>query len=432
MSSTNHHPTNLHALPDDGSHDRLEIEGPKLSALLVNYESGPLADACLRSLRHAWAEAGFEDERLEVVVVDNGSTDDTSWLDLIELEGATVLRGPENLGYAGGIQRAFAETGGEPDDVVAILNPDVVFLPGSIRPLVEFLGRNPSAGAVAPAQLLDEDQFFRLPPIALPTTGDELRSGLEPRFPGLASARAAARTRRSLDLWSAQAPVRMDMLSGACMFLPRAVAESLDTLLDPEYPLYYEDADLCRRLTGRGFELHLIPESRILHHWSRSAGSGRDFAGEPQRRHALSRARYFTHYSGPLRRFALACTDGVARRAQARPPRAIEKLVDLGGFDAAPCIEIDRPGEFLLELAMTANWSLAAGGFVSGGPWTFPEAAWSWLFPGRYYLRAVERKTLDVFRAWTFEKTSAARMHPVEVDQLFRTDPIARRRPEGA
>ena len=41
--------------------------------------------------------------------------------------------------------------------------------------------------------------------------------------------------------------------------------------------------------------------------------------------------------------------------------------------------------------------------------WSFPPSAWDWLFPGTYYLRAVQAKSGEVQGAWTFTKPAPAR-----------------------
>ena len=81
----------------------------------------------------------------DVVVVDNGSTDDTLTV-LGSRDDCRVFRSV-NDGYSAGINRGVREA--EPADAILVLNPDVVLRPGSIPPLIEAL-RRPGVGITAP------------------------------------------------------------------------------------------------------------------------------------------------------------------------------------------------------------------------------------------------------------------------------------------
>jgi hypothetical protein len=62
---------------------------------------------------------------------------------------------------------------------------------------------------------------------------------------------------------------------------------------------------------------------------------------------------------------------------------------------------------------MTPHFSLCAGvavhGAERGESWSFPASAWDWLFPGTYFLRAVDSGSGEVHGTWTFTKTVPAR-----------------------
>ena len=99
----------------------------RLSALVVNYNSGGFAAGCVESLIHEWAAEGRDPGALEVVLIDNASPQDqTSHLERCESLGARVIRSEQNHGYAGGMNRCLELTEGEATDVVAVLNPEQV------------------------------------------------------------------------------------------------------------------------------------------------------------------------------------------------------------------------------------------------------------------------------------------------------------------
>jgi GT2 family glycosyltransferase len=382
----------------------------------VNYRSGAFAVAAVRSLVREWAAAGYDSRALEIVVVENASPDDPSrWIAELEEIGARVVVSASNLGYAGGIELALSRSSGEEDDFLAVLNPDVWFLPGSVKTLVEYLATHPSCGAVAPRAWLDEERVFLLPSIPLPTALGELASELGPISPFLARARAARRTAACLAWWKTETPIEVPMLSGACLFLTRAVARELGTLLDPRYPLYYEDADLARRVRARGLDLVQHPGAGILHHWSRSAGAGAEFEGEPRRRFEISRRAYLERWCSPFARSAIrGAARLVARIPESKRGRPIHELAHLGPSRHSPELELDSKLPMLVELSTSPGFELAAGTFVSGQTrWRFPVGPWAWLFEGRYYLRAYELGSMRFAGAWTFEKTTPARTWPL-------------------
>jgi hypothetical protein len=78
-------------------------------------------------------------------------------------------------------------------------------------------------------------------------------------------------------------------------------------------------------------------------------------------------------------------------------------------------VELALPaeGDLFMELSMTPHFSLCAGvaihGAELGESWSFPASAWDWLFPGTYFLRAVDSGSGEVHGTWTFTKTVSAR-----------------------
>lgn len=395
----------------------------RLSALIVNYKSGRFALACVESLKREWCRTrvGLD---LEIVVCDNASPGDPE-PELRELarRGVRVVKNPENVGFAGGIVRALRETHGGPRDVVCVLNPDVVFLPGSIDPLMDWLELHDSCGACGPRAHLDPTGRLLLPRIERPSPASELATVGGRLSRRVARALAARRTRRTRAFWETAVPLRTNMLSGACLLLRRETMHRVGGVLDPGYPLYYEDADLCERVRATGLELRLIPESRIVHHWARSSGAGDEAPDWPADWWARSRDRYLDlHFGRParlgVRLGELAGSLWPARRTD----RPIHELEDLGQLDAPPWVELPHATRFLIEIAMAPTFPLAAGLYGVGAGWTIEPAAWEWLFGGRYFARAIDCSGTDsdgsVLGAWTFHKTTHARVEPYRSSEI--------------
>ena len=394
-----------------------------LTAIVVNYNSGGFALACLRSLQAEWARCGGEPRSLELILVDNSPAEGSArWLDTMEREGVQVLRSARNLGYAGAVQWGLEHS--QQRGPVMFLNSDLFFLPGCLQSLLCHLASDPALGAVAPRAFVDQGTSLRLPPMTLPTAWDECLGSLGRLVPTLSRFLARRQSRLARDHWSAWRPRAADMLSGACVLVSSEMARGDEPLLDPAFPLYYEDADFCRRLAARRMRMDWVPAARVVHHWSRSAGAGSAFEGQPREFWNHSRQVYMRRWSKAPMRWALTWSERLIARLPARLldriPRRIECLHVASPGQGTVELALPAEGDLFLELSMTPHFTLCAGIAVRaaeiGAHWSFPSSAWDWLFPGTYYLRAVQAKSGEVQGAWTFTKTAPARTDALSIE----------------
>ena len=119
-------------------------ELPLVRVVVVNFDGGDLTLDCLESL---W-NGGWPVDRLDVVLVDNGSLDGVADRVRADGRGVTVLEPLANLGFAGGSNLGIRADGNP--DYIALLNPDAVADPNWLPPLVTALEADPGLGAVAP------------------------------------------------------------------------------------------------------------------------------------------------------------------------------------------------------------------------------------------------------------------------------------------
>ena len=390
-----------------------DLSGRRLSALLVNYNSGAWTQRCVESLQRAWEAERGSPEDLEIIVLDSGSeSGEATWWRSLRRAGVRVRTSPANVGYATGLNMAYEYSEGNGDDVVALLNPDLHFFPGSIGPLAALLANDPRVGAVAPRIFLDENREILLPPNDLPSPKAELEEALACRFPSIARRRANRKHREAGEFWSTESPVQREMLSGACLFLRRSTIEELGEVMDGRFPLYFEDADLCVQLRALGYTLNLEPASEVLHHWSRCAGP--EFTGEVAMRHAYSRSLFMTkHHPGLGSLCAQTLTRALASRNATNPPAPMHPVHNLGEVHESPLLMIRGDAPCTLEISLTPFWGLSAGTLLAGGPFRYSAKAWSWLFPGVYFVRAIANETGELLGAWQFNKTSPARSWPL-------------------
>ena len=217
----------------------------RVSVIIPAWNLVELTSACLRSL--ATHSAGAD---LEVLVVDNGSTDATP--DALpplgrELFGERfrLLRQPENLGFARGCNAGAHAASGE---MLFFLNNDTLCTGGWLAPLLAaFKGR---VGAVGP-RLVYPDGRLQHCGIAF---SPFFRVGhLYQFFPG--DHPVVSRTRP------------LQAITAAALMLPAALFQEVGGFFEG-YRNGYEDMDLCLTLAASGHKLAIAPESRIIHHTS--------------------------------------------------------------------------------------------------------------------------------------------------------------------
>jgi hypothetical protein len=237
------------------------VKAPSIATadvIIVNYRSYPELIRCLESIE---PERG----RLErVLVVDHECDVETAgrvvrrfpWIQLVERD--------TNEGFATGVNvGARLGTAG----ALLILNPDCVVEPGACERLVDFLWARPDTAAAGP-RIVNSDGTLQ---------------GSARRFPSLTTAIAGrsswltrAFPRNPLSRWNlpafdaGDAPLYVDWVSGACMLVRRDAFELVGGM-DQRFFLYWEDADLCRRLHTAGWRVAYYPGATVIHAGGRSS-----------------------------------------------------------------------------------------------------------------------------------------------------------------
>ena len=231
---------------------------PRLSILIVNWNTREDLLACLGSLRAAAVAVPHE-----VIVVDNASADGSADAVAAAFPEVRLLRAPTNLGFAAGNNRALAEAGGE---LVLLLNPDTLVAPGQLERLVAHLDAHPAAGVVGP-KLRFGDGAFQLsatPFVTVPDVYFEFA-----RFPRALQPRAQRTPRRLYAFPDAEA-LAVDTVMGAALLIRRSVVDAIGPL-DEGYPMYGEEMDWCRRAKAAGWEVHWLPTAEVVHLGGRAA-----------------------------------------------------------------------------------------------------------------------------------------------------------------
>jgi GT2 family glycosyltransferase len=209
---------------------RAGAAAPLVHAIVVTHRGVAFISECLRALL---AEAGDGPARIEVVVVDNASTDGTSEL-LRKLPDVTTLRLHENIGFGRANNVALRRALAAGADFCALVNDDVEVGPGWLASLLKAAALHPEAGLFCGTLVFRE-------------SGAVNSTGLQIDRLGRARDRDWGLARD--DLHRADGPV--DGVSGGAALLRCSLLRRIG-VFDPAYFAYYEDVDLSLRARRAG------------------------------------------------------------------------------------------------------------------------------------------------------------------------------------
>ncbi|MBM2811140.1 MAG: glycosyl transferase family 2 [Chloroflexi bacterium] len=231
---------------------------PDVSAVIVTFQSEGWIGRCLSAVQTN-ARAG-----VEIVVVDNASTDRT--IDVVRTSAphATLISLDRNRGFAAAANiGAASSTAGR----LLFLNPDAEIQGGAIDALGTFLNANPTAAAAGPRFLSPDgspqDSAFTYPTLLMTWLEFFHRPArlLRTRWNGrLASPNGQ--------------PIFVDYPLGACMLVKHAAWEDVGPF-DERFVLYCEEVDWCVRAKQKGWDIAHVPSAVVIHEGGASAASAR-------------------------------------------------------------------------------------------------------------------------------------------------------------
>lgn len=239
------------------------MSGVEVSAIIVDYNAGPDLRDALQSLADE-----LRDIRWDVVVVDNASSDDSAAV-VSEFPAARLIHNDRNVGFARGVNQGISATSAP---LVLIMNPDCRLMPGAFAALRYELEGHPDC-AIAGPRILDPDGALQGSARGDPDmlTGLFGRTALLRRaMPGL----AVSRRNVVIEHAEHEDSLVVDWVSGACMLARRDALNQVHKF-DERYFLYWEDADLCRRLRRCGYQVRYVPGATAVHRVGQSSRTAR-------------------------------------------------------------------------------------------------------------------------------------------------------------
>lgn len=225
-----------------------------VSVIVVNCNAVRMLERTLDTLF-----ASAPSSTLEIIVVDNASTDASLTMVRERFPTVCCLVNVRNVGYARANNQGMEQATGR---YLFLLNNDTIIHPGAIDTLVHYLDANPHVGAVG-SKVLNIDGTIQGTVKDLPTPAaaffgrHSVITRLFPRNP--ISRRYLVYLDRDFS-----APFAAGSVS-SCALLVRREAIARAGMIDDGFFVYWCDVDWCRAIWAAGFEVHCVPASVIVH-----------------------------------------------------------------------------------------------------------------------------------------------------------------------
>jgi len=219
---------------------------PKVSIIILNWNGKEYIKRCLDSV----LKVKYPKDKLEVIVVDNASTDGSPEIIEREYPNVILIRNSKNLGYAMGNNIGIKKATGE---IIILLNNDTYVDERFIMEIVKFMKR-PDVGIVG-SLLLYPSKVIQ-------------SCGCKEKFLGFWECPGAGLTLeegKSL----CKDGMEVDYVSGAALAIKREVIDKIG-LLDPYFFAYMEDVDWCYRARNAGYRIVVAANSIVYHYESAS------------------------------------------------------------------------------------------------------------------------------------------------------------------
>ncbi len=226
-----------------------------ISIIILNWNTKNLLKKCLRSID----EIKDKEYDIEVIVVDNASTDGSPEMVAKEFSQAVLIKNKKNPGYGAGNNQGMRKAKG---DFFLILNPDTIIKDKAPVKMAQFLNQHPEVGVVG-CKLLNQDGSDQ------PSFGP---------FPNLFIAAVMLFAEHWLGghlvRRSSNKVKETDWVMGAALMLKKEVFKKVGPM-DEKIFMYVDETEWCYRIKKAAYKVMFYPGARIVHLGGASSPTGR-------------------------------------------------------------------------------------------------------------------------------------------------------------
>lgn len=245
----------------------------KVFVVILSWQRANDTIDCINSLLKSKVD-GIE---LEVVVVDNGSKDESveelKKLKTKEIKNLKIIENKENLGFAGGNNVGIRYALKYGADYVMVLNNDTEVDKDLLSNLVSFMEKNASAGVASPKVYFYPGFEFHKDRYKKEDLGRVIwYAGGDVDWRNVYGTNCGV---DEVDKGQYDETRETGFVTGACMFVKVKTLKKVG-LFDERYYLYLEDADLSMRIKKSGLKVLYVPYAHLWHKVSQSSAIGSD------------------------------------------------------------------------------------------------------------------------------------------------------------
>ena len=237
---------------------------PILSVIVLSFNTKDYLHRCLTSI---FSSKRIDMKDLEVIVVDNNSSDDSVEMVNKYFTQVKLIKNDKNVGFSAGNNIGIKKSKGK---LVLLVNSDVEVNPDTLSKMMEFVNQRPELGAATCRLNLADGRIDPACHRGFPTpwAAFSYLSGLEKSFP-----RSKTFSGYHQGFKDLSTPHEVDVISGAFFLIPKAVIEKVG-LMDEQFFMYGEDIDWCYRINQTGYKIMFNPLAVAVHH-KRQSGRAR-------------------------------------------------------------------------------------------------------------------------------------------------------------